>query len=152
MRFWDVPYADSQLAAGWRHLRRRPVSNRNHVWFMCSDADKKGLCFPHWMPAELFGTHSLLLLLSGFSPLGDILWRLVWLAAEKCHGRVRSKSAQRGCIQQHLTLLKKRSPESLWHATRMGFLVYWHLELCLWGSSYSFIPEVHLLNSGIHPM
>lgn len=150
VHFWDVPYADS-LLAGDTSEGAQPVPNRNHVWFVCSDADKKGLCFHHPMPAELFSA----LIVCCFSSPAFPPWGIF------CEGwfdwQLRNATVEWGASQPTVdvfssTLLRKWSPGSVRHATRMGFLVYLHLELCLWGSSYSFIPEVRLLNSGIHPL
>lgn len=93
--FGMAPYSESWLAATVETLfRSSPVSNRNNVWFICSKVNTKGFFLS---PSNACWTVqcsvSLLLLVFGFSPSGEILWRLAWLAAEKCHSRVRSKSA-----------------------------------------------------------
>lgn len=65
-------YAGSQLAADVEALfRSSPLSNRNSVWFICSNINTKGFSFHRQMPAELFSALLGCCCLSlGFPPRG----------------------------------------------------------------------------------
>lgn len=151
--FGMAPYAESQLAVTVQTLFRSSlVLTRNNVWFICSKVNTKGFFFRHQMPAELFSALLVCCYLSlAFPPQGKFCegwldWQLKNATAE--WGATQPDA---DVFQLHLTLLKKWSPEIPKHGNRMGFLVYLEL-LCLWGCICSFIPKVHLFNSGIHPL
>lgn len=136
----------------WRHFRSSLVLTRNNVWFMCSKVNTKGFLFRHQMPAELFSALLVCCYLSlAFPPQGKFCegwldWQLKNATAEWG-----ASQPDADIFQLHLTLLKKWSPEIPKHGNKMGFLLYLGL-LYLWGCICSFIPKVHLFNSGIHPM
>ena len=69
---------------------------------------------------------SLLLLVFGFSASGKVLWRLAWLAAEKCHSKARSKSAYCSCTWAAPYFIKKNRALSF-----QGKQTEWNL-WCIW--------------------